>query len=181
MQCKAGFWWSLARSGVPWYLGWLIWMDKNSTISTDRRYWSVFSLCHIWVNLLCQNSLFLVLSVNFPIIKSDAVHFNTSFVLYKVLHLTPQYQTQKPSQSAWSNLMTIYPSHSLCPSFSRERRLQCSPWRCCTHNASSPLLGCAVAGSDNCWAGPREWVSLPHPLRGRQLLSAPQLFISTES
>lgn len=75
MQCKAGFWWSLARSGAPWYLGWLIWMDKNSTISTDRRYWSVFSLCHIWVNLLCQNSLFLVLSVNFPIIKSDAVYF----------------------------------------------------------------------------------------------------------
>lgn len=128
------------------------------------------------MNLLRQNSLFLVLSVNFPVIKSDAsVHrgyisilvlfYNSFYILLHSIKLKSLL-----SQSAWGNLMTIYLSHPLCPSFSRERCLQCSTWYSCTHNTSLPLMGCAVAGSDNCWAGPREWGSPPHPLGGRNLL-----------
>lgn len=79
-----------------------------------------FSLCHIWVNSLWQNSLFLVLSVIFPVIKSGGgvqrgyisipvLFYIRSFILLHSIKLKSFL-----SQSAWSNLMTVYLSHLLC-------------------------------------------------------------------
>lgn len=138
------------------------------------------------MNLLWQNSCFLVLSVNSPVIKSDAgvhrqyISIPVSFYIRSYILLSSVKPPSLPTvyEAIWWLSVTFAPSTFLQRKKSavqhvvllhtRYIRTAAAAGVCC--GQQWPVLGRAQG---------MERMSLPHPLGGRDLLSASWCFSST--